>query len=307
MQKLQENRESFGFSGSKDEERVNEKDSNRKTPLRVKSNEEVFKMIQTHEILSESDCSEIEENKAEFVTTIMDLFDIYNEDGDGNCLFRAISRLTYGTPDHHKEIRETVCDYIATRYDRFSNFILWDINDYIDKMLDEGTWGGEPEVVAFSELYNVTVNIYERFTSQTPDNRYVAGINAPEINLFYRNGNHYDSLFMRNTNQNVRPYKRIKKKEYLNWSLTKIEKSNKNKYFRGDYATVYSNQTISGIFDYLLNGKYPKEITDIENVKKRDGRKRNFREMVAKDKKYKTEKKNYWWKRSDCFIKKQSL
>ena len=130
VQKLQENRESFGFSGSKDEERVNEKDSNRKTPLRVKSNEEVFEMIQTHEIFSESDCSEIEENKAEFVTTIMDLFDIYNEDGDSNCLFRAISRLTYGAPDHHKEIRETVCDYIATRYDRFSNFILWDINDY---------------------------------------------------------------------------------------------------------------------------------------------------------------------------------
>ena len=206
----------------------------------------------------------------------MDLFDIYNEDGDGNCLFRAISRLTYGTPDHHKEIRETVCDYIATRYDRFSNFILWDINDYIDKMLDEGTWGGEPEVVAFSELYNVTVNIYERFTSQTPDNRYVAGINSPEINLFYRNGNHYDSLFVRNTNQNVRPYKRIKKKEYLNWSLIKIEKSNKNKYFRGDYATVYSNQTISGIFDYLLNDKYPKEITDIEDAKKKRWQRKKF-------------------------------
>ena len=40
--------------------------------------------------------------QAEFVTTIMDLFDIYNEDGDGNCLFGAVSRLIYGTPDHHK-------------------------------------------------------------------------------------------------------------------------------------------------------------------------------------------------------------
>ena len=35
-----------------------------KTSLRIKSNEEVFKIIQTHEILSGSDCSEIEENKA---------------------------------------------------------------------------------------------------------------------------------------------------------------------------------------------------------------------------------------------------
>ena len=32
------NRESFDFSGSRDEERANEKYSNSKTPLRVKSN-----------------------------------------------------------------------------------------------------------------------------------------------------------------------------------------------------------------------------------------------------------------------------
>ena len=99
----------------------------------------------------------------------MDLFYIYNEDGVGNCLFRAVSILIYGTPDHHKDIRETVCDYIATRYGRFYDFILGDLNDCIDQILDEGTWGGEPEVAAFSELYNVTVNIYEGFTSQTRD------------------------------------------------------------------------------------------------------------------------------------------
>ena len=69
-------------------------------------------------------------------------------------------------------------DIIATRYDRFFYFILGDINDYIDQILGEGTWGGEPEVVSFSELFNVAVNIYERFTMQTPDNRYEAGDNA---------------------------------------------------------------------------------------------------------------------------------
>ena len=58
------------------------KDSNRKTLLRVKSYKEIFEMIHTHEIFYEPDCPEIEENKAEFVTTIMDLLDIYN-DGDG--------------------------------------------------------------------------------------------------------------------------------------------------------------------------------------------------------------------------------
>ena len=34
----------------------------------VKGNEEVLDIIQTHEILSGPDCSEIEENKEQFVT-----------------------------------------------------------------------------------------------------------------------------------------------------------------------------------------------------------------------------------------------
>ena len=36
-------------------------------------------------------------------------------------------------------------------------------------------------------LYNETVNIYERFTSQTPDNRSVVVDKPLKINLFYRN------------------------------------------------------------------------------------------------------------------------
>ena len=77
--------------------------------MRFKNNYEVLEMIHTYEILSESNCSEIEQNNAEFVHIIMDRLDIYSE--NYNCLFRAIIRLTYGTPDHYKEIRETVCDY----------------------------------------------------------------------------------------------------------------------------------------------------------------------------------------------------
>ena len=57
----------FFFSGPRGEERLNEKYSNCKAPLRVKSNEEVFEIIQAHEIHSESDWSIIEENKTEFV------------------------------------------------------------------------------------------------------------------------------------------------------------------------------------------------------------------------------------------------
>ena len=51
------------------------------------------------------------------------------------------------------------------------------------------------------------------------------------------------------------------------------------KYFRGYQGTVYRNQTISWIFYYLLNGKYAKEIINIEDTEKRERWKRNFREI----------------------------
>ena len=52
-------------------------------------------------------------------------------------------------------------------------------------------------IFLFSELYNETFNIYYRFISQSPENRYVEGENAAAINLFYRIDNLSDSLFVK--------------------------------------------------------------------------------------------------------------
>ena len=32
-------------------------------------------------------------------------------------------------------------------------------------MLEDGEWGGEPEIVAFSELYNVNIHVFDAMTS----------------------------------------------------------------------------------------------------------------------------------------------
>ena len=55
---------------------------------------------------------------------------------------------------------------------------------------------------------------------------------------------------------------------------------------------MYSSQTISGIFDYLLNGKYPKEITDIEDAKKEMAEKEILGKWSPKIKSIKLKK--YW-------------
>lgn len=33
--------------------------------------------------------------------------------GDGNCLFRSVSELLYGSEDHHAQIRKICMDYIS--------------------------------------------------------------------------------------------------------------------------------------------------------------------------------------------------
>ena len=39
-------------------------------------------------------------------------------------------------------------------------------------MLEDGEWGGELEIVAFSELYNVNIHVFDAMTS--PINRCLA-------------------------------------------------------------------------------------------------------------------------------------
>ena len=55
-----------------------------------------------------------------------------------------------------------------------------------------------------------------------------------------------------------------------------------------------SSQTISGIFDYLINGKYLEEVVDIEDTKIRDGRKEILGKWLQKIKSIKL--KNIDWK-----------
>lgn len=43
--------------------------------------------------------------------------------GDGNCLFRALSDQLYGTDSQHLELRKEICDWIASRKDRYAPFV----------------------------------------------------------------------------------------------------------------------------------------------------------------------------------------
>ena len=117
---------------------------------------------------------------------------------DGNCLFRAMSHQLYGSQDHHKMIRERCCDYIELNRQYFEGFIAnaagnMTFSYYLHIMRSDREWGGNLELIALTELYRKTIEIYR--SSPQPDHVFGTGYsiarNEEIIRLHYRNCVHY--------------------------------------------------------------------------------------------------------------------
>jgi len=119
-------------------------------------------------------------------------------EGDGNCLFRTISHQLYGTQDQHPLIRAACVQYMRYHSEFFQQFTVYedDFNGYLTQMSKLGTWGGEPEIQALSEIYNRGAEIYIYDT--TDGCRVVKRLGSNDHNAFFHlsfhNSNHYDSL-----------------------------------------------------------------------------------------------------------------
>lgn len=63
--------------------------------------------------------------------------------GDGNCMFRAISDLMFGTEGKHREVRQEACDYIEANKEYFQFFIEDDetFEEYVEDMRKDHIWG----------------------------------------------------------------------------------------------------------------------------------------------------------------------
>ena len=176
-----------------------------------KYNEELLDRMIIHEILSESEWSENEDIKASIITSLTDKFNITEEEPDGNCLFRALSRGCFGSPEFHGEIRESIWDYILHNNQRFANHLHQEAKEYVQKMLEDGEWGGEPEIVAFSELYNVNVTVYDAMTSSIP---YFTAENVKAnhtVHLLMVINNHFNTLNVKNKSK-FSHFQKVKKR-----------------------------------------------------------------------------------------------
>lgn len=129
-------------------------------------------------------------------------FTIKNNDGGGDCLFLAFAdafnAMSMETKIHHMEARLRTClqmyqkpkhydAYVSREYERLG---ITNIQQYIDRMSKLGSWGGQPELAALCEAFNVDIVIFHtsggNFVHTKPDN-------PRKIHLAFSPG-HYTAL-----------------------------------------------------------------------------------------------------------------
>ena len=111
------------------------------------------------------------------------------------------------------EVRDNLCDNVLHNSIRFKHHLLTILSEYISKMLEDGEWDGEPEIVTFYELYCVNIYVYDAMTSPVP---YLAAENPAanhSVHLLLTDNNHFDTLIPKD-NLSTLSYFKIKKKDY---------------------------------------------------------------------------------------------
>ena len=75
---------------------------------------------------------------------------IIKNDGDGDCLFRAVSQEMYGGQSNHLRLRSVTCDVMDSSVFPFADYVEdnEDPKEYIQRMRRSGQYGGNQEMLA---------------------------------------------------------------------------------------------------------------------------------------------------------------
>uniref|UniRef100_UPI0037E99007 OTU domain-containing protein 1 n=1 Tax=Semicossyphus pulcher TaxID=241346 RepID=UPI0037E99007 len=119
---------------------------------------------------------------------------------DGNCLYRAVCRATFGDQARHSELREQTVHHIADHLDEFNPIIEGDVGEFLINAAQDGAWAGYPELLAMSQMLNVNIHLTTGGSLESPTVstmvHYLGGEDAskPAIWLSWLSNGHYDVL-----------------------------------------------------------------------------------------------------------------
>ncbi|XP_038585328.1 OTU domain-containing protein 1 [Micropterus salmoides] len=119
---------------------------------------------------------------------------------DGNCLYRAVCKATYGDQARHGELREQTVHHIADHLDEFNPIIEGDVGEFLINAAQDGAWAGYPELLAMSQMLNVNIHLTTGGSLESPTVstmvHYLGEEDAskPAIWLSWLSNGHYDVL-----------------------------------------------------------------------------------------------------------------
>lgn len=87
---------------------------------------------------------------------------------DGNCLYRAVCKATYGDQARHGELREQTVHHIADHLDEFNPVVEGDAGEFLINAAQDGAWAGYPELLAMSQMLNVNVHLTTGGSLESP-------------------------------------------------------------------------------------------------------------------------------------------
>lgn len=119
---------------------------------------------------------------------------------DGNCLYRAVCKATYGDQAGHGQLREETVHHIADHLDEFNPIIEGDVGEFLIGAAQDGAWAGYPELLAMSQMLNTTIYLTTGGSLESPTvstmGHYLGqeDPSRPAIWLSWLSNGHYDVL-----------------------------------------------------------------------------------------------------------------
>ena len=131
---------------------------NRRSTLTDNQLENCFgSYIFTDESSEYSDESDEDEINTTLLTSI---FKIILSETDGNCLFHTSNNIVFGGNFTAEYIREVIYDFIIKKRQIYEHLWEGNLDNHITNMRKDGYWGTNLELLAFSDLMRLNINIY---------------------------------------------------------------------------------------------------------------------------------------------------
>ena len=117
--------------------------------------------------------------------------------GDGNCLFRSISRQLYQHEDMHLWLRQLVMRTIRQNFAYYANFFIGD-DLTLENLGNDGIYAGQESILALSEALNINimVTLVNNDDVVTIENKHPSNVNPRHVHISYSQwgGGHYESV-----------------------------------------------------------------------------------------------------------------